>query len=68
MSLLIYNGLKELSIKGLKGKALYRTLIINQKNFIEWCENNGKSYTGPNGPAIKQADLNELKRLESLGG
>lgn len=61
-----YAGLKELPYKGLRGKKLYSVLAINQRAWIEYCERNGRSYTGPNGPAIRQADLNELRRVERL--
>ncbi len=45
--------------------SLYRKLIFDQRKWIEDCEANGKSYTGPNGPAIAQADIDELRRLEA---
>lgn len=60
-------GFQELSILGLRGRQLYRTAVINQRRWIEWCEQNGKSYSdGERGERIRQADLAELRRLESL--
>ena len=38
--------------------------ITSQQTWIESCESNGKSYTGPNGGAIRQADVNHLLELE----
>ena len=38
--------------------------IIKQQKWIEGCESNGKSYTGPNGGAIRQADTNYLLEME----
>jgi len=52
--------------RGLRGKALHRNMLHSQRQWIENCENNGQSYAGPNGRAIRQADMNELKRLETL--
>lgn len=49
---------------GLRGKQLDRHLLHNQRKWIEWCEGNERSYTGPNGPSIRQADHDELRRLE----
>lgn len=51
--------------KTAKGKRLYRMLVDSQKAWIAYCESNGKSYSGPNGQSIKQADLDELKNLEN---
>ena len=52
--------------RGLKGRALYLHLVENQKKWIAHCEENGKSYSGPRGDAIREADRNELRRLERL--
>lgn len=61
MSYMSYN---EESYFGLRGKALYEVLFRNQKKFIEYCENNGRSYTGPNGLSIREADINELQKIK----
>lgn len=39
--------------------------IIKQHKWIEDCEANGKSYTGENGPAIRNADNDHLITLET---
>lgn len=57
-------GYKEKPFIGKKGFELYLILTENQVNWIEYCENNGISYAGPNGLAIRQADKNELERLK----
>lgn len=51
---------------GLRGRARLVDLVSKQQRWIERCERNGKSYAGPNGPAIRAADQEELRRLERL--
>jgi len=46
-----------------KRRAFLITEIMEQQRWIESCENNGKSYTGPNGAAIRTADNNQLYKL-----
>ena len=46
--------------KGLKGKLLWKVIIDCQEYWIEDCTVNDSSYTGKNGPAIKQADEETL--------
>lgn len=48
-----------------RGRALYLHLLSEQRQWIESCEKNGRSYTGPNGTAIREADEAELHRLEA---
>lgn len=43
--------------------ALYLRLLSEQRAWIEKCES-GLSYLGPNGKAIKDADYQELRRIE----
>jgi hypothetical protein len=50
--------------KPLYGKALYQRLLHDQRKWIEHCENRA-SYLGPNGPAIRRADEDELRRIET---
>ena len=50
---------------GLKGRAKLIDRITCQQRWIEWCEE-GISYEGENGPAIRQADFSELRSLETL--
>lgn len=50
--------------KGLRGPALRRALLSQQQRWIEYCEQNERSYAGPNGMAIRWADEAELRRLE----
>jgi len=47
----------------LRGRALYVRLVHDQRKWIEDCEK-GRSYLGPNGRAIREADEAELRRLE----
>jgi hypothetical protein len=49
--------------KRLVGRALYERMLSDQRKWIEQCEQ-GRSYTGPNGPAIRMADAAELRRIE----
>lgn len=51
--------------KKLKGKARDLFLFETQRKWVEECKKNGVSYSGPNGRAIFEADMAELKRLES---
>lgn len=42
---------------------------IQQRGWIKSCEANGKSYTGPNGLAIRLADRAALRDIENqIGG
>ncbi len=50
--------------KKLRGRALTQHQIDNQRKWIDWCENNGRSYAGPNGNNIRLADREALTRLE----
>lgn len=50
---------------GLRGRMAAFDAVVKQRAWIEYCEANGESYAGPNGPAIREADMNELRRLES---
>lgn len=52
----------------LRGKSLYRFLVKEQQRWIEECTRNGRSYVGPNGQSIRQADEDELYRLLALAG
>lgn len=54
--------LKEPKLRG-RARALFYT--EQQRKWIEHCEANGRSYTGPNGPAIRAADEQALRRWES---
>ena len=46
-----------------------RQAAIKQRQWIERCEQNGKSYTGPNGLEIRLADRAALRDIENqLGG
>lgn len=47
-----------------KRRSFLISQITKQQKWIEGCESNGKSYTGPNGGAIRQADNNYLLDLE----
>lgn len=47
----------------LKGKALAIAMLHDQRRWIQYCEN-GRSYDGPNGPAIRKADNDALRRAE----
>ena len=47
-----------------KRRSFLVSQILNQQKWIEGCESNGKSYTGPNGVEIRQADNNYLLDLE----
>jgi len=47
-----------------KRKAFLIDQITKQQKWIESCESNGKSYTGSNGGAIRQADNDCLRQLE----
>ncbi len=51
--------------KGARGKNLLVALVDSQRRWIEYCEANGVSYTGENGPAIARADLDALRKLET---
>lgn len=42
----------------------WRNRLHEQRKWIEKCESSGRSYTGPNGQAIRQADEAELQKLE----
>jgi hypothetical protein len=42
--------------------------LIKQRAWIESCESNGKSYTGPNGVAIRRADREALQSIEAQIG
>ncbi len=43
--------------------------VIRQRAWIESCEANGRSYTGPNGLAIRLADRAALRDIENqIGG
>lgn len=42
-----------------------RQQLACQQKWIENCEANGRSYAGPNGPAIQQADRNALRDIEA---
>ena len=44
----------------LHGRARYARLIHQQEKWIAECKANGKSYVGPNGEAIRKADLDSL--------
>lgn len=46
-------------------RAWYANQVARQRAWIESCESNGRSYTGRNGQAIREADEAELRRLES---
>ncbi len=48
-----------------RGRALVLSMIEHQQKWIARCEANGRSYTGPNGAAIRQADLSNLRQWES---
>ena len=48
----------------LRGKALIEDMIAKQKLWIEWCDANGTSYAGVNGPSIREADEAALHNLE----
>jgi len=52
--------------KKLRGLNLFRHLFDQQKEWIDYCHNNGKSYVGPNGLNIMKSDYDELHRLEQL--
>ena len=52
----------------LRGLARDRFLLSEQRKWIESCENNGVSYSGPNGPAIRKADADALAILEARVG
>jgi len=39
-------------------------MVTEQRKWIESCESNGRSYSGPNGRNIRQADENALKKWE----
>ena len=47
-----------------KRQSFLTTNIIKQQKWIEGCEANGKSYAGPNGPAIRAADNAQLIEWE----
>lgn len=47
-----------------KHRSFLISQIRKQQKWIEGCEANGKSYTGENGVAIRQADNNHLRELE----
>jgi hypothetical protein len=49
----------------LRGRELRLHLIDQQRRWIEYCEKNGRSYAGPNGQAIRNADLEALRKLEN---
>lgn len=51
--------------RGLKGRERVIALISHQRQWINWCENNGKSYTGENGRAIREADEAVLRGYEN---
>ncbi len=56
---MFYNKLgKKVGVKG-----FYQEQIADQRQWIENCEKSSKSYTGPNGQAIREADDFELHRL-----
>jgi hypothetical protein len=42
--------------------------LIAQRKWIESCESNGKSYTGPNGAEIRRADRLHLQSIEAQIG
>lgn len=50
---------------GLKGVARCLDRIQKQQAWIDACEANGRSYTGENGEAIRQADRDELHFWEA---
>ncbi len=54
-----------MSARKIRGRELYVFLVDEQRKWIERCEANGRSYTGPNGQAIREADEAELRRLEN---
>jgi hypothetical protein len=60
-----YTGIRLTEPRLKPGRQLTLHLIEQQRRWIEYCEANGRSYAGPNGPAIRAADAAELKRLES---
>lgn len=49
----------------LRGRELDLHRVDQQRKWIEFCESNGRSYAGPNGQAIREADERELRILES---
>lgn len=49
----------------MNGRQLYLRLLAEQRKWIEHCESNGRSYTGPNGQAIREADEQELERIQN---
>ena len=51
--------------RGLKGRARLLALVDRQRAWIDYCERNGVSYTGPNGVAIRAADRKALAALEA---
>mgnify|MGYP001572610737 CR=1 FL=1 len=55
--------MSEISFRGLRGRSLLAAMLHNQRECIEACEQ-GVSYDGPNGAAIRAADLAVLKKLE----
>ena len=48
-----------------KRKTFLVDQITKQQKWIEGCESNGRSYTGSNGGAIRQADNARLRQLEA---
>ncbi len=51
-------------LEGLKGKERALAQVADQRRWIEHCEK-GCSYDGPNGPKIRKADEDALRRFES---
>lgn len=57
---------RDAKLRGLRGRRLWLALLDHQQRWIEWCESNERSYTGPRGELIRAADYAELRRLERL--
>lgn len=57
-------GLYDSNRLGSRGRRNALRQLAIQQRWIADCEANGRSYTGPNGEAIRAADLAELRRLE----
>jgi len=49
----------------MKTREFLQKAIRDQRRWIENCNSNEVSYSGENGPAIRQADRNQLDHLET---
>jgi|CXWL01.1.fsa_nt_gi hypothetical protein len=58
------NYLQRDTPRHLRGRERDLFQLQEQQKWVEACERNGVSYSGPNGPAIRRADMNVLRNLE----